>query len=358
MMKSDYGNDDLSAFKAKTEAQKIAFGPVMFQAARAMKQLGILAEVARAGKEGAGSDHLSKATGISQYGVEVLLDAGLSMGAVMMRNGRYILTKTGFFLLSDTLTRVNMDFVHHTCYKAMFYLKQSVEKGKPEGLKVLGDWDTIYQGLTELPEEVTESWFGFDHFYSDHVFPDVLPVVFEDKPATLMDVGGNTGKWARQCLEYDPNVEVTIVDLPGTLGKALELAGNQPYRDRLHGYPMNVLEFDKPFPEGFDVIWMSQFLDCFSKEEILSILQRATRAMNSGSSLYIMELFWDRQKYEASAYSLNATSLYFTCIANGNSRMYHSADFLEIVENSGLRIEFIADNLGISHTLIKCRKKI
>jgi hypothetical protein len=101
---------------------------------------------------------------------------------------------------------------------------------------------------------------------------------------------------------------------------------------------------------------MSQFLDCFSKEEVLSILNRTVDAMNTDTALYILELFWDRQKYEASSYSLNATSLYFTCIANGNSRMYHSTDFIEIIKAAGLSIESITDDLGISHTLLKCKK--
>lgn len=356
-MKPDYGKDDLSALKAKTEAQKIAFGPVMFQAARSLRELGILEQVGKTGKQGATTEEISSATGISPYGVEVLLDAGLSMGLVRLEHGRYIMTKIGFFILHDNLTSVNMDFVHHTCYKAMYYLLDSVRTGKPEGLKVLGNWETVYQGLTELPEEVTKSWFGFDHFYSDNVFQEVLPVIFAEKPGRIMDVGGNTGKWARICLEYDPDVEVTIVDLPKTLKNALELASREPYFHRLHGHPMDVLDKKNEFPEGYDVIWMSQFLDCFSGEEILSILQRAAKAMNEHSSLYILELFWDRQKYEASTYSLNATSLYFTCIANGNSRMYHSEDFLEIIEKAGLIVESITDHLGISHTLLKCRKQ-
>jgi ubiquinone/menaquinone biosynthesis C-methylase UbiE len=356
-MKPDFGSDKLSAFQAKTEAQKIAFAPVMFQAARSMRELGILEALAGAGGKGLTSKEISEKTGLSIYGVEVLLDAGLSMGMAHLKNGRYILTKTGFFVLRDTLTKVNMDFVHYTCYKAMFYLADSVKEGKPEGLKVLGDWETVYKGLTELPGEVSESWFGFDHFYSDQVFHDVLPIVFEGNPSRIMDVGGNTGKWARICLQYNSAVELTIVDLPKTLGKALELAEDEPYSPRLHGYAMNVLDTSREFPEGFDVIWMSQFLDCFSAEEIVSILSRAARAMSPGSSLLILELFWDRQKYEASSYSLNATSLYFTCVANGNSRMYHSEEFFGLVDKAGLNIELVADNLGISHTLLKCRKK-
>ena len=64
-MKPDYGHDDLSALKAKTEAQKIAFGPVMFQAGRALRNLGILDVVADSGKSGASVEEISQQTGIS-----------------------------------------------------------------------------------------------------------------------------------------------------------------------------------------------------------------------------------------------------------------------------------------------------
>ena len=214
MKKADFGNDKRSAFEAKTEAQKIAFGPVMFQAARALVKLGILDLVNAAGTTGIFSEDISKQLHLSRYGVEVLLDAGLSMGIVMMRDEKYILTKTGFFILHDSMTRVNMDFVHDVCYEPFFSLEESVKTGKPSGLKVFGEWKTIYQGLQFLPEKAKKSWFGFDHFYSDVAFPEIIPLIAEANPKNLMDVGGNTGKFAIQCIKQIPGLKVAIVDLP------------------------------------------------------------------------------------------------------------------------------------------------
>ena len=68
--------------------------------------------------------------------------------------------------------------------------------------------------------------------------------------------------------------------------------------------------------------------------------------MDSNTVLYIIELFWDRQKYDAARFSLNATSLYFTCIANGKSRMYHSGDMKALVQQAGLIVEQDTDNIG------------
>jgi hypothetical protein len=358
MKKADFGNDKRSAFEAKTEAQKIAFGPVMFQAARALVKLGILELVNAAGSSGISSSDIAPKLNLSRYGIEVLLDAGLSMGVVRMKDEKYILTKTGFFMLSDSMTRVNMDFVHDVCYEPFFFLEESVRNGKPEGLKVFGEWKTIYPGLQFLPENAKKSWFGFDHFYSDVAFLEIIPLIARDNPSTLLDVGGNTGKFAMQCVSQIPGLEVTIVDLPDTLKAAQKNVAEAGLTGKIHFFEADMLEPDVELPAGPDAIWMSQFLDCFSEEQVHNILTRAVKSMKDHSFLYIVELFWDRQKYEASSYSLNATSLYFTCLANGNSRMYHSTDMYRMIEAAGLKVVESTDHIGISHTLVKCAKSI
>ncbi len=79
--------------------------------------------------------------------------------------------------------------------------------------------------------------------------------------------------------------------------------------------------------------------------------------MNENSSLFILETYWDLQQFEASTYSLHATSLYFTNIANGCSQMYHSEDMLKLIEKAGLHVEESFENIGVSHTLYKCKIK-
>ena len=63
--------------------------------------------------------------------------------------------------------------------------------------------------------------------------------------------------------------------------------------ERIKQYPANLLDEQVVFPKGFDVIWMSQFLDCFSPEQVTHILRRAAQAMDSHTRLYILESYWD-----------------------------------------------------------------
>lgn len=352
----DFGSDKKNVVQANLDAQKIAFAPIMFQAAKSLRNLGILEYLFN--NEKASIETISTALNLSVYGVKVLLEAGLSLEMVYVRDNEFILTKTGYFILRDKMTNVNMDFTQDVNYLAINHLEESIVNGKPEGLKELGNWDTVYVGLSELPEKIKKSWFDFDHFYSDYTFPEIMPILFDNNPKSFLDVGGNTGKFSLQCAKYNPTVEITILDLPGQTKVARKNISEAGFENRISTIDCNLLDNSIPFPKGFDIIWMSQFIDCFSLEEVYSLFRRAYEAMSEDACFYILETFWDLQKFQASTYSLHATSLYFTAVANGNSQMFHSQEIIEIIEKAGFVIDEMHEMIGMSHTLIKCKKRV
>ncbi|MFO7594397.1 MAG: SAM-dependent methyltransferase, partial [Pseudomonadota bacterium] len=193
-----FDTKNISAYEAIYEAQKIAFAPFIFQAVRTLRDLGILQRLEQGGAEGGTAEAIADETGLSLYGVKTLLESGASCGVVDEgENGHFTLSKVGYFLIHDKMTRINMDYNHHVCYQGMFHLDEAIKKEKPVGLKVFGEqWETIYQALPHLPEEVQKSWYAFDHFYSDSAYPEVLPIIFADKPAKMLDIGTNVGKFS------------------------------------------------------------------------------------------------------------------------------------------------------------------
>lgn len=351
-----FTTDSMTAYEAQSEAQRIAFAPMVFQACRILRDAGVLELVRRSGSAGVTLNEVSSQIDLPRYGTKVLLESGLGIGLFCLNDGRFTLTKLGHVMLRDSMTRVNMDVVHDVCYRGLFDLEKAIRESYPAGLKTLGDWKTFYEGLSSLPLRVRQSWLSFDHYYSDGAFPAALPFVFADRPKRLLDVGGNTGEWAIECADFDPSARITIADLPQQLESARDAIRERKLESRVDFLAVDLLQESTPFPEGYDVIWMSQFLDCFSEKEIVSILRRAARSMPPGGALYILELFWDRQPNETAAFCLQQTSLYFACIANGNSQMYHSADLLRCVDESGLKVIEDRDEVGRYHTLLKCRK--
>jgi len=350
-----FADDGKTNIEAQYEAQKLAFGPLMFQAVRVLRDCGALDFLKSRGLQGATAEELAEAIdSLSIYASRLLLEAALASEVAVLEGDRFILSKVGLFVLADPMTKVNIDFVHDICWQAFFHFAETIAEGRPVGLAELGPWETIYEGVTHLPEQAQASWYAFEHFYSDGVFKQVLPEVLSDRPKTLLDIGGNTGKWAMLCCSQDPRIQVTIADLPGQLERALQNAMDAGYGDRIGAKPIDLLNPDAPLPSGFDAIWTSQCLDCFSEAETISILTRARKALNPGGKLFILETLWDRQRYDAARYSVIATSLYFAGVANGNSKMFHSDRLTHCVEEAGMRVEHEIDDIGMSHTLFRC----
>lgn len=358
----DYYSDKMRAIDAKTKAQEIAFAPLAFQTVLALRNLGMLKSINDSGDAGLTAEAVADKAGVSLYGAKVLLEFALGMGVVKLvpeiKEERYVLSKTGWFLLEDDMTRVNMDFVNDICYKGAFNLTESVKNGKPEGLAVFGKWTTIYEALSTLPEQAKKSWFAFDHFYSDIAFPEALPIVFAQKPKKLLDIGGNTAKWSICCCKYNPDVKVTIVDLPGQTAVARENAAKAGFGDRIDTCEGNILADSTILPKGYDAVWMSQFLDCFSLKQVTKIIKKVVSAAGNNTDIFVLEPLWDCQKFQASSYSLQATSIYFTCMANGNSKMYRYQELVDAIEAGGAKLETAHHNLGSnSYSLLRFRKK-
>ncbi len=345
-----------SALDAWFDAQKIALAPIIFQAARLLRDSGILDSL-RETRAGLTLEEIAHKCETPRYGILVLLEAGMAAELVRREDDRFLLTPTGFYLLTDESTRINMDVVQECCFQPAYYLEESIRDGRPVGLhKIYGDWETIYPALPSFPESARESWLKWDHYYSDAAYPQALPIVFERKPRKLLDVGGNTGKWAIQCAKHCKDVSVTILDLPGVAALADENIRERGLQERINSHGIDLLDGSKPFPTGFDAIWMSQFLVCFSEEDVLSLLERAAAALDSDGRLYILDNFWDRQVHDIAKYCLQTFSLYFTFLANGCSRMYKASDITPMVEAAGMKVDVVNDNLGICSSLMVCSR--
>lgn len=344
----------LNFIEAQAEAHKIAFYPMLFQAIRSLDKLGILGELVANKTSGLSKEDLLARLDISDYAMSLLLETGVKADVLLCEGDLYKPSKLGIYLFEDESVRINMNFMHELCYQGAFYLEDSLKNARPEGLKVFGEWETIYQALSQLPRKAHDSWFQFDNFYSDLAFDEALPYVLQSKPRLLYDIGGNTARFDLKVLQADASIRVRIFDLEPQLAKASQTLKNAGLLDRAELCTIDFLEAHTEVPAGADVIWMSQFLDCFTPRQIVTILGKLQKSMAEHTRLFILEPFIDQQN-KVGALALLNTSFYFACMANGNSRMYNQADMLEFIAEAGLKNICARQGIGkMNYTLLEC----
>ncbi|WP_406020230.1 methyltransferase [Succinivibrio sp.] len=356
-MTNFYSKLDISAFDAISQANRLIAGPVIFQAIYVLAKHNILKLLCE-NKNGMTIKQIADKTDLNEYALGVLFDAALS-GQVLTvsEDGVYSITKIGYFIENDEMTKNQLGFCKYVCYEGMDKLDEALTSGKPSGLSVFNkDWETIYPHLKDLPEKAKEYWFKWDHQFSQSAFKEAIKIIDEKyKPELIYDVGGNTGKFSICVCQNTKDTKVKILDLPSQIQMAQENIKAHGLDDRIEFMGVDLL-VDYKLPSEAEIWWMSQFLDCFAPEHILRILKSIKNSMKDNTKVCILEPIADRQKFEASAYSINAFSLYFTAIANGYSRFFSTKMLTDLIEQAGLKVEKIYDGLGISNSLFICSR--
>ncbi len=338
-----------SKVEALNNAQKLAFAPFTFQAIAAMIDFGILELLSK--NEVTVSEIMAKCD-VSEYTANTLLQVAFCAEIVeKSTTEKYSLTPLGECFLTDEMTVNNFNFMRDVCYLGANELKESFKQGTPCGLqKYFIDAPTIYPHVPNLPKKARKSWYNFDHYYSDDCFDEVLKIIFTHNPNEIFDIGGNTGKFEKACLAFNKTCKVNIIDLP--INKAI--AEKNVNSERMTYHCVDLLSNDK-LPNLRDVIFMSQFLDCFSKEQVTLILEKIKKFAQKGTRIYILEPIIDNQEFKGASFAIAHISLYFTCLANGNSKMYTEKELTSMVEAAGIKIINKYTNIGIHcYTMLEC----
>jgi ubiquinone/menaquinone biosynthesis C-methylase UbiE len=255
------------------------------------------------------------------------------------------------------MTKINMNYNHYVNYKGLFHLDESLKNEKPIGLyETFGnDYETIYPKLSTLPIKAQQSWFDFDHYYSDSALNEAIDILLKMNPKNILDIGGNTGRFSTNILKVNSKIKITIVDLPEQIELAKSNIKSSNLENQVDFFSANILNQKISLPKNYDIIWMSQFLDCFCEDDIVKILTKAKKSLSKNGKICIMEPIWDRQKFETSAYCIINTSPYFTALANGYSKMFNSADMTNYINKAGLNIVKQIDNIGICQSIVICK---
>ena len=149
----------------------------------------------------------------------------------------------------------------------------------------LFDYD---RALGDRPEdrEATRRWVRFTTELTRHEAPVLLESGVSRGRSHLLDIGGNSGEFARQACEHEPGLRATVADLPGVCAIGREHVAASPAAARIEFVARDALRH--PLPR-VDWVNFKSMLHDWPDEAAAILLRRAFDCLLPGGQLSIFE---------------------------------------------------------------------
>jgi SAM-dependent methyltransferase len=109
--------------------------------------------------------------------------------------------------------------------------------------------------------------------------------------ATLLDLGGGPATYSALLAERFPNIQATVIDLPGILAVSAELLADSPARERVTLSPGDIFADETYFATPHDAVLISGVLHRTEGQATIDFLRKVAPAVRPGGILAISDLF-------------------------------------------------------------------
>lgn len=152
----------------------------------------------------------------------------------------------------------------------------------------------------------------------------------------LADIGGGSGGIATTLTAAYPELQVTIVDLPGITPLTQQLIQSASGRERIHIISSDVIA--NPIPGKYDAALMRGFTQVLAPDAIRAALKHAYDALEPGAVLYVMARILEDSRITPASSAL--FNLVFINIYD-DGQAYTQSQYRQWLEEAGFaRIEF------------------
>jgi len=222
---------------------------------------------------------LAQATGSSERGLEMLLNALTALELLERRGNRYAATPFAAEYLSRTSPHYLGYIImhHHHLMAGWSNLDESVRSGAPVRSRVSHDADESERESFEM------GMFNLAMLLA----PRIVSAIDLQGRKRLLDLGGGPGTYAIHFCQANPQLTATVYDLPTTRRFAEKTIASFGLSDRISFHEGDFVTAD--VPAGFDVAWLSHILHSEGPEACAVTLRRAVEALEPGGMLMVQE---------------------------------------------------------------------
>lgn len=313
-------------------------GPTRFMNLHACFELGIIEALRK--EAGLTAAELGVVVDVKPDAVEQLLYLLVKEGFVARdeATGGYTLDALAEVAETD-LQRVLtfMGMIKTGMLRQLYYLADSVSTGSVVGLKELYGFDgTMFEAAAEVAE-VRAAWGPLAQNETASVYPWFFRSFDVPAGARVLDVLGGTGLGAvMTCqLKGSPGLRVTTFDRPALEAECLRNFEARGVAEDCFFVGGDVLE---SLPEGYDVVLLKHFVDMYDKDEVLTILRNAHRALEPGGRIVVLAAVYPEDITDTDDYQADFFPAYILGCVMGRGGLQKVSTYRSWLEECGFDV--------------------
>ncbi len=224
------------------------------------------------------SNEMAQATGTSEHGIELLLDALAGMGYINKKGRRYANTRHGreIFLKGKELYIGDILDFHEAMWEGWNHLEESVRTGGP----------AQRHDMFQKEKEETRTFIMAMHNTAMGHAEKLASLVDLGGSKTLLDIGGGSGAYSIFFCKANPRLKATILDLPATLEVTRDVVSRYKMSRKVS---LKEGDYNKCLPNGFDVAFLSHIIHSEGEAANTALMKRIYGALNPGGKVIIQD---------------------------------------------------------------------
>lgn len=215
------------------------------------------------------------------------------------------------------------------------------------GLATLGRLLLLFDGLPETvrtgrPVVAGDTPAGAGNLYAEGVqFLDLIGRAAAEQCAArlarpglrLLELGAGTALWSRAIARRQPDVRVTVVDLPPVMEKTQQAVAADGLQGRYDFIAGDLFSADWPADSSFDLVLVPNLCHLFGPEQNAWLLARAVRALRLGGRVAVIDILAEESDAASASVALYALGL---LCRTATGQVYSFASYVQWLRGAGL----------------------
>ena len=308
-----------------------------------LNELGIFSAL---GEGGATTADVAERLGLDSRALQFLLDAGVNLGLLELRESRYANSpESDAFLVEGRPAFMGggLKYALDT-YAAWGELPQAIRTGDPQlaASEYLGD-----------DKERTRRFVYAMHHRAKPTAFGLGKGIDLTGCHKLLDLGGGSGVYSILFCQRHEELEATLFDLPGVLEIASEIVEAEGVGDRVRLQPGDY-HVDPLGENLYDAVFLNGMLHRESGEFTRSLLQKVKRSMVPGGRVFITDVMLDETGHGPLFPTLFALNMLLSAPGGGAHSTAAQSEWLREAGFSNVQVSQLPP--PAMHTLLSARR--